>query len=134
MKQFYLIDERTNGMEDVFIEKLNASTKEDAVREAARAWYHMTPADQKRRTDFYIGKFDTDEEGYIDFNSIENYVPVIDIIEVADRIKESGTWNDEDCRTLCTFAGMVQEWDDAEAEDFEQVMYQAADRLGVEII
>ena len=134
MKQFYLIDERTNGMEDVFIEKLNASTKEDAVREAARAWYHMTPADRRHRTDFYIGQFDTDEDGYIDFNSIESYVSVIDIIKVADRIKESDTWDDDDCRTLCRFADMEQEWDDADAEDFEQVMYQAAEKLGVEII
>lgn len=48
--------------------------------------------------------------------------------------KNSDTWNDEDCRTLCGFADMEDEWDEADAEEFEQVMYQAADRLGVEII
>lgn len=134
MKQFYLIDERTSGMTDTFIEKLDATTKEKAIREATKAWYHMTPADRKSRTDFYIGKFDTDEEGCIEFNSIESYVSIIDIIKVADRIKESDTWNDDDCRTLCEFADMEDEWDEAQADYFEDVMYEAAEKLGVEII
>lgn len=131
---WYLADERTAGMIDVFEEKLNATNKMEAIREATREWYHTAPADRKRRTDFYIGQAETDEDGNIIYESMRDYTDIMEIFKVADRIKNSDTWNDEDCRTLCTFAGMVQEWDDAEAEDFEQVMYQAADRLGVEII
>ena len=51
---WYLVDERTAGAVDIFEEKLNAANKMEAIREATREWYHMAPADRKRRTDFYI--------------------------------------------------------------------------------
>ena len=76
------------------------------------------------------GYFDNNYSG----NAMQDYVDIMEIVKVADRIKNSDTWNDEDCRTLCGFADMEDEWDDADAEEFEQVMYRAADRLGVEII
>ena len=131
---WYLVDERTAGAVDIFTEKLNAATREEAIREATREWYHMAPADRKRRTDFYIGQAEVDEDGNIIYESMRNYTDIMEIVKVADRIKNSDTWNDEDCRTLCGFADMEQDWDEADAEEFEQVMYQAADRLGVEII
>ena len=132
--KWYLVDERTITGTDIFEEKLNATNKMEAIREAVREWYHMAPADRKRRTDFYIGQAETDEDGNLIYESMRDYTDIMEIVKVADRIKNSDTWDDEDCRTLCGFADMEQEWDDAEAEDFEQVMYQAADRLGVEII
>lgn len=131
---WYLVDERTAGAVDIFEEKLNATNKMEAIREATREWYHMAPADRKRRTDFYIGQAETDEDGNIIYESMRDYTDIMEIVKVADRIKNSDTWNDDDCRTLCGFADMEQEWDDADAEEFEQVMYQMADRLGVEII
>ena len=131
---WYLVDERTAGMVDIFEDKLNVTTREEAIREATREWYRMAPADRKRRTDFYIGQAEVDEDGNIIYESMQDYVDIMEIVKVADRIKNSDTWNDEDCRTLCGFADMEDEWDDADAEEFEQVMYRAADRLGVEII
>ena len=131
---WYLVDERTITGTDIFEEKLNATNKMEAIREATREWYHMAPADRKRRTDFYIGQAEVDEDGNIIYESMRDYTDITEIIAVADRIKNSDTWNDEDCRTLCGFADMEDEWDEADAEEFEQVMYQAADRLGVEII
>ena len=131
---WYLVDERTAGAVDIFEEKLNVTTREEAVREATREWYHMAPADRKRRTDFYIGQAEVDEDGNIIYESMRNYTDIMEIVKVADRIKNSDTWNDEDCRTLCGFADMEQDWDEADAEEFEQVMYQAAEKLGVEII
>jgi hypothetical protein len=94
----------------------------------------MAPAGRKRRTDFYVAKAEVDEGGNIIYESMRDYTDIMEIVAVADKIKNSDTWNDEDCRTLCGFADMEQEWDDADSEEFEQVMYQAADRLGVEII
>ena len=131
---WYLVDERTAGAVDIFEEKLNATTREEAIREATREWYHMAPADRKRRTDFYIGQAETDEDGNIIYESMRNYTDITEIVAVADRIKNSDTWNDEDCRTLCGFADMEQEWDEAQADYFEDVMYEAAEKLGVEII
>ena len=131
---WYLVDERTITGTDIFEEKLNATNKMEAIREATREWYRMAPADRKRRTDFYIGQAEVDEDGNIIYESMQDYVDILEIVKVADRIKNSDTWNDEDCRTLCGFADMEQEWDEADAEEFEQVMYQAAEKLGVEII
>ncbi len=131
---WYLVDERTITGTDIFEEKLNATNKTEAIREAVREWYHMAPADRKRRTDFYIGQAETDEDGNIVYESMRNYTDIMEIVKVADRIKNSDTWNADDCRTLCGFADMEDEWDEADAEEFEQVMYQAAERLGVEII
>ena len=131
---WYLVDERTITGTDIFEEKLNVTNKMEAIREATREWYHMAPADRKRRTDFYIGQAEVDEDGNIIYESMRDYTDITEIIAVADRIKNSDTWNDEDCRTLCGFADMEQDWDEADAEEFEQVMYQAAEKLGVEII
>jgi len=131
---WYLVDERTAGMVDIFEEKLDATTKAEAIREATREWYHMAPADRKRRTDFYVAQAEVDEDGNIIYESMRNYTDIMEIVAVAEKIKNSDTWNGEDCRTLCGFADMEQEWDEADAEEFEQVMYQAAEKLGVEII
>ena len=131
---WYLVDERTITGTDIFEEKLNATNKMEAIREATREWYHMAPADRKRRTEFYSGQAEVDEDGNIIYESMRDYTDITEIIAVADRIKNSDTWNDEDCRTLCGFADMEQDWDEADAEEFEQVMYQAAEKLGVEII
>lgn len=131
---WYLVDERTITGTDIFEEKLNATNKMEAIREATREWYHMAPADRKRRTDLYIGQAEVDEDGNIIYESMQEYVDIMEIVKVADRIKNSDTWNDEDCRTLCGFADMEDEWDEAQADYFEDVMYEAAEKLGVEII
>lgn len=57
-----------------------------------------------------------------------------EIMELAARIKESNEWNPEDCRELCKEAGMLAEWDEADGETFERVLFAAAEKLGVEII
>ena len=131
---WYLVDERTTGAVDIFEEKLNATNKMEAIREATREWYHMAPADRKRRTDFYVAQAEVDEDGNIIYESMRDYTDIMEIVAAADRIKDSDTWNEEYCRTLCGFADMEDEWDEADAEEFEQVMYQAAEKLGVEII
>lgn len=54
-------------------------------------------------------------------------------VEVAAWIRESGTWDGDACRELCDLAGLADEWDAADGETFEDVVYKAADILGVEI-
>lgn len=53
--------------------------------------------------------------------------------QIAKEIRESDMWDGDACRELCRMAGMEQEWTDADGETFEQVVYAAADKLGVEI-
>lgn len=53
--------------------------------------------------------------------------------EVAERINDSDTWIPEDLELLCKLAGMEEDWAESDGDTFEQVVYAAADALGVEI-
>lgn len=53
--------------------------------------------------------------------------------EVSKRMHDADQWNMEDCRTLCILAGMLREWNESDGDNFEDVIYQAAKVLGVEI-
>lgn len=53
--------------------------------------------------------------------------------EVARKIRTSEEWNAKLCEELCSLAGMSEEWDAADGESFEEVVYAAAEKLGVEI-
>lgn len=53
--------------------------------------------------------------------------------ELAAKIAAADTWNENDCKKLCELAGMLEEWNAAGGETFETVVYNAAEKLGVEI-
>lgn len=53
--------------------------------------------------------------------------------ELAAKIAAADTWNESDCKKLCELAGMIDEWNAADGETFETVVYKAAEKLGVEI-
>lgn len=53
--------------------------------------------------------------------------------ELAAKIAAADTWNENDCKKLCELAGMLDEWNEADGETFESVVYDAAEKLGVEI-
>lgn len=53
--------------------------------------------------------------------------------ELAAKIAAATTWNESDCKKLCELAGMLDEWNAADGETFETVVYNAAEKLGVEI-
>lgn len=57
-----------------------------------------------------------------------------EIIALAEKIRSSETWEDEDLRTLCKAAGMLYAYTAADGETFEAVAFAAAEKLGVEII
>lgn len=54
--------------------------------------------------------------------------------EVAEKIRSMDTWDEELCAELCELAGMSEEWENADGDTFEPVLYAAAEKLGVEII
>ena len=53
---------------------------------------------------------------------------------LAKRIQHSQEWNLEDIKELISYAGLEDEWDKADAEDVESIIYKAADILGVEVL
>lgn len=57
-----------------------------------------------------------------------------EVNEIAMKIRNSGEWLLDECRKLCDAADMVEEWDEADGDTFEDVVFAAADRLGVDII
>lgn len=53
--------------------------------------------------------------------------------ELAVSFREKDVWNMAECEKLCWLAGMEDEWKRADGENFEAVLYKAANKLGVEI-
>ena len=54
--------------------------------------------------------------------------------EVAEELRTSGEWIPELCEELCELAGLADEWEEADGESFEAVLFKAGEALGVEII
>lgn len=54
--------------------------------------------------------------------------------EIAADINAADTWKPELCAELCEAAGTTAEWEAAGPDDFERVLFDAAEKLGVEII
>lgn len=55
-------------------------------------------------------------------------------MKIAEIIRNSDTWDMDACRELCELADMGAEWEAADGETFEKVVFAAAEKLGVEII
>ena len=57
------------------------------------------------------------------------------IHEIAETIKNAQTWADVEAeiKALCEAADMLEEYEAANGESFESVIYKAAEILGVEI-
>ncbi len=53
--------------------------------------------------------------------------------EIAQELNNSQEWNDALLSELCELADMTAEWESADGESFEDVVYAAAEKLGVEI-
>lgn len=56
-------------------------------------------------------------------------------LNTASAIREADTWLDceDECTEFCRLAGMESEWREADAENFEAVLIEAAKKLNVEI-
>lgn len=52
---------------------------------------------------------------------------------LAEKMYSSDAWEPEDCKRLCGLAGMEKEWEEADGESFEKVVYKAAYQLGVAV-
>ena len=54
--------------------------------------------------------------------------------EIAADMRKSDEWNPELCAELCEVAGMSAEWNAADGENFESVVFSAARKMHVRII
>lgn len=57
-----------------------------------------------------------------------------DTVKIAERLRDSDVWSLEDCKALCHAVGLGEEWEAANAEDFEEVVARAGRFVGIEII
>ena len=53
--------------------------------------------------------------------------------EIATALRSSGEWDFELLEELCEIAGLEEEWNNSDGENFEDVAYKAAEILGVDI-
>ena len=53
--------------------------------------------------------------------------------EIATALRSSGEWDFELLEELCEIAGIKEEWNESDCETFEDVVYKAAEILGVDI-
>jgi len=67
------------------------------------------------------------------FDDCEKFREEHEELAVAYRISMSDEWNPEDCRRLCELAEIEDEWEAADGETFEQVVFKAAEILNVRI-
>lgn len=51
--------------------------------------------------------------------------------EIAEKMREDTYWDNEDATELCELAGLTDEWNNADGDEFENLIYKAADKLGV---
>lgn len=54
--------------------------------------------------------------------------------EIAAAIRSMDTWDHDLCTELCELAGLEDEWEAADGDTFESILYKAADVFGVELI
>ena len=53
--------------------------------------------------------------------------------ELAEKIRSLPEWDVDLNRDLCWRAGMIEEWEAADGDSFEEVVQAAAEKLGVKI-
>ena len=53
--------------------------------------------------------------------------------EIATELRSSGEWDFELLEELCELAGLEEEWDNSDSENFEGIAYKAAEILDVDI-
>ena len=86
---WFLIEARKN---DEYVTDLEAKTLDEAKIEIIRSWDRMTKDDHKRTTEFYAAFAETDEEDFIDYDSITE---TWDLLEKIKKIKVGITYEDE---------------------------------------
>lgn len=54
--------------------------------------------------------------------------------EIATKIRRLDHWDFDLCEELCRLAGMGDKWDNSDGETFEKIVFDAVEKLGVEVL
>ena len=74
---WYMIEDCTSSRASIYDTKLNAETKEEAIREARIILEKMSDFDKSKMDDCYIILADTDESGFVDFDSEADFYRLV---------------------------------------------------------
>lgn len=89
MKNWFIVDEKKDT---IWTEVLDASDIARAITEAYSQWDWLTAYDKKQRNAFYIALAEEDEDGEMDFETIDKTVDIMnlddEILRAADIIAE----------------------------------------------
>ena len=61
------------------------------------------------------------------------YIDYERVIEIANELRSSGEWDFDLLKELFGIAGLKEEWSNADSANFVDVVYKAAEILGVDI-
>lgn len=142
MKKTYWIIDVVNG--DEFEEKFEG-TFDEAIAYAYSCFENLTKADKKRREAFFVISDCNGQPAHlVEYSEIpadyaEEYHDVLNHVnsrayQIAKEIRSQSIWDLDLCKELCEEAGMADEWAECTADDFEKVVYTAAEKLGVEVL
>ena len=77
MRKWYLIDDCISSKAEVFETELKATVKNEAIQEAKEIYNRLSDHDKKLRDEFYIGHFETDEDGNLNYDTMIDYVDIV---------------------------------------------------------
>lgn len=113
------------------LRRLNNEVAEylDNLNLSERARDVITSTDIAIMADCFGGLYTSEEVE----NFVAEYCGSTEALELSAKIRLNPEWNLDDCKRLCDMAGITQEWEEADGETFESVVYKAAEILKVEV-
>lgn len=78
-------------------------------------------------------EWDRDEDELTEVQLNEIFPADMSDTQLAEAIRTCDEWDSETLRELCSRAGFSLEWDKADGDSFESVVYRAAEILEIEI-
>ena len=70
--KWYIIEDRTTDRGQVFSHPIEAQTKEEAIKAGCFRYGCLTDAEKRGCDDFYVCRAELDEDGCLDYDSIED--------------------------------------------------------------
>ena len=76
MKAWFIEDDCTSKAANIWVERMKATTKEEAAQELRDEWDRLTRVDKKRRDSFKAIYAEPDEDGGIDYDTVTDEVTI----------------------------------------------------------
>ena len=86
--KWYIIDDARTARGEIFEKPIEAADLTDAIKAALKDWDRLTEKEQAERIDFYVCRAKTDEDGFIDYNTMTDYYSLKDAARNHDSTEE----------------------------------------------